>query len=128
MEKSSSSKGMHVREIWAVWGFALVGAIVSSVLIAILGTIYVISSNPGANIEFERGAALVGAAFGSSCSIPIGLLAGGAGGVLLFNRLVKRSPRRPTKSAAAWAFVIGAIISGVIFVPLGFIFFALGHI
>ena len=128
MENSNSSKGMHVREILAVWGSAFFGSIVGSVIIAILGTIYVITSNPGANVEFERGAALVGAAFGSVCSIPIGLLAGGTAGVLIFNRSVNRNPERPTFSASALAFVIGAIISGVILVPLGFIFFGLGHI
>lgn len=128
MENSNSSKGMRVREILAIWGLAFAGSIVGSVIIAILGVIYVTTSNPEANLEFERGAALVGAAFGSVCSIPIGLLAGGTAGILVFNRLVKRGSQRPALSASAWAFPIGVLISGVVLVPLGVIFFGLGHI
>lgn len=126
MENNNDNHLMSVPELLAVWGLAFAGGSLGSIVIGILGVFLAIHSYP--NTKIEHGAALVGALCGSIFSIPIGIFVGGAIGVLIFNRLLKRNSQRPALPASVSAFVISAMISGVSLVPIGFLFFALGHI
>ena len=126
MENTNQSKGLRVPELLAVWGLAFAGGTLGSIVIGILGVRLAYVSYP--NVGPAHGAALVGAVCGSFLSIPIGIFVGGVAGVFIYNFLSKRNSRRPALPAGAVAFVIGALISGVSLVPIGFLFFALGHI
>ena len=126
METTNQNKRMPVPALLAVWGLALLGGTLGSVVIGIVGVLSVMNSYPG--VEFEQGAAFVGAFCGSVFSIPTGIFAGGAVGVLIYNFLSKRNSLRPIVVASVAAFVIATVISGLTLIPLGIVFFGLGHI
>ena len=109
----------------AIAGLALLGSIFGSAVISIVGVILANRSYPNTD---EYGAALVGGFCGSVISIPIGIFVGVIVGENLFNRLTSRNAQRPALSACAVAFLISTVASGVSLVPIGFVFFALGHI
>ena len=126
MENTNQIKGMRVPELLAVWGPAFLGGTLGSIIIGFLGIRLTYISYP--NSDLAHGAAIVGALFGSLFSIPIGIFVGGVAGVFLYNFLSKRNSQRPALPAGAVAFLISALISGVSLVPIGILFFALGHI
>jgi hypothetical protein len=126
MESTNERKGMNIPEILAVWGSALVGGLLASIVIGLLGVRFVDISYP--NSGFEHGAAIVGAFCGSFFSIPFGMFWGGVAGVVIYNFLSKRNLLRPALPASAAAFVLSALLSGIVLVPIGFLFFGLGHI
>jgi hypothetical protein len=126
MENTDQRKGMPVPDLLAVWGPAIAGGLLGSLVIGILGVYYIDVSYPDS--QFEHTSALLGAFCGSIFSIPIGILGGGVAGVFLYNFLSKRKSLRPAFRAGAAAFVIGALLSGASLVPFGIIFFGLGHI
>ena len=126
MEITDQRKGMPVPDLLAVWGPVITGGLLGSLVIGILSVYYIDVSYP--NSAFEHGAAIVGAFCGSIFSIPTGILGGGVAGVLIYNFLSKRKSLRPAFRAGAAAFAIGALLSAVSLVPIGFIFFGLGHI
>ena len=114
------------RTQFGVWGLATIGSVAGSVLIGAVGILLAMINYPSA--QFEQGAAWVGTVCGSSLSIPMGIVIGGLVGSNLLDFLRHRNKPRPVRIANASAFVIGALISGVTLVPVGFFFFALGHI
>ena len=125
MENSISSKGVSTVEHLAIAGLGLLGSIFGSAVISILGIILAIRSYPNTD---EYGAALVGGFCGSVISIPIGIFVGVFVGEYIFNRLTSRNAQRPALSACAVAFLVSAVVSAVSLVPIGIVFFALGHI
>ena len=126
MENTDQRKLMNVPELLTVWGLAFAGSTLGSLVVGILGVALVYFSYP--DVEFEHGAAVVGAVFGSSLRIPFGFFAGGLTGVLTYNFLSKRKSRRPLLFANVAAIVTGALASGLSLIPVGFVFFGLGHI
>ena len=118
------TRGTGILELLLIWGVALGGSSLGSVIIGILGIVLArVTYNTS-----EAWAALVGALFGIFLSVPIGVLIGGMVGTLIATLLVYRNFKRPTLIASVSAFVMAAIISGLALVPIGFIFFAIGHI
>jgi hypothetical protein len=126
MEITNQRKGMPVPDLLAVWGAAFLGGTLGSVVIGLIGIRLAYVSYP--NSELDQGAALVGAVCGSFLSIPIGIFVGGLAGVLIYNFSSRRNSPRPAVPASLAAFMISALIAGVSLVPVGVLFFGLGHI
>ena len=119
------TRGQRIGELLLIWGVAAGGSIVGSILVGMLGYFLSRVNYPNTN---ESGAALVGAAFGMLLSVPIGIVGGGLAGTLLAALLLYLNSWRPTLIASAGALVMGAVVSGVALVPIGFVFFGIGHI
>jgi hypothetical protein len=117
--------GQRILELIWIWGAAASGSVIGSILVGILGYYLAEVNYPNTN---ESGAALVGAAFGMIFSIPIGIVGGGLAGTMSAALLVYLNSWRPTLIASASALVMGTLSSGVALVPIGFVFFGLGHI
>lgn len=117
--------GERIPELFLIWVMATGGSMLGSILVGILGYYLAQVYYPNTN---EAGAALVGAAFGMIFSIPIGFVGGGLVGTMIAAFLVYLNFWRPTLIASASALVMGTLISGVALVPIGFIFFGIGHI
>ncbi len=126
METTNQNEGMRVPPLLAIWGPAFLGSFLSSIIIGILGVILARVSYP--NVELEQGAALVGAVCGSFFSIPVGMFIGGVVGISIYSFLSRRNSLRPFLSASIAAFVTGVLASTVTIIPVGFVFFGLGHI
>jgi hypothetical protein len=119
------TRGTRIGELIAIWGVAGIGSIAGSVIIGIVGVILAIIVYPNTD---EWGAALVGAVFGSFLSVPSGMAVGGAAGTIVVYLLLRLNGGHPALVAGVGAFLIGTLVSGAILVPVGFIFFAVGHI
>lgn len=126
MEITGQSKGERVPALLAIWGPAFLGSFLGSIIIGILGVILARVSYP--NVELEQGAALVGAVCGPCFSIPVGVFVGGVVGKSIYSFLSRRNSLRPFLLTSIAAFVTGALASAVTLIPIGFVFFGLGHI
>jgi hypothetical protein len=112
-------------KVLSIWGVAAAGSVVGSVVVGLWGVLATLNAYPH---TYEYQAAFVGAGFGSMFSIPIGFFVGSLAGTLIAQLFLRRNWSRLLLAAGASAFVIGAVVSGVSLIPLGFFFFALGHI
>ena len=126
MEITEQSKGENIPALLAIGGFAFLGSFLGSIIIGILAVILARVSYP--NVELEQGAAFVGAVCGSFFSIPVGVFVGGVLGIAIYSFLSLQNSLRPFLWASIAAIVTGALASAVILIPVGFVFFGLGHI
>ncbi|HEX5840580.1 MAG TPA: hypothetical protein VFY26_22260 [Anaerolineales bacterium] len=126
MDQSESKRIARLAEVSAILVLAFIGGMVGSLAIGIVGVLLTYIYYP--NVELEHGAAMVGAFCGSLFSIPIGIAVGGAVGLVIYFALLKLTSLRPVFFASAAAFATGALAAGLALVPIGFVFFGLGHI
>ncbi|HET8671751.1 MAG TPA: hypothetical protein VFM05_14375 [Candidatus Saccharimonadales bacterium] len=119
------TKGTRNGELVVVWGAAAGGSIVGSFLMSLLGMILAMVIYP--NTE-EYAAAFVGGMFGSCVSIPAGIFVGVCVGTVIADILLRLHGGRPGFIASTGAFVTAVLAAGVSLVPVGFLFYGLGHI
>ena len=114
-----------VDKILSIPGLAIAGSIAGSAMIGIAGIIAALLAYPNTSEYLTAG---VGAVFGSVLSIPLGWIVGLLAGNMIDELALRRTGQRPAALGRASAFVISTLLSAVSLVPIGFFFFALGHI
>lgn len=127
MEFTEQSKAENIPALLAIGGAAFLGSFLGSITIGILAVILARASYPF-NVELEQGAAFVGAVCGSFFSIPFGVFVGGVLGIAIYTFLSRQNSLRAFLFASIAAIVTGALASAAILIPVGFVFFGLGHI
>ena len=108
-------------ELVLVWVLAAGGSVLGSIVIAILGYFLARANYPNPS---EGSAAVLGAVLGMGLSIPAGIIGGGGTGT----RIVTGNSSHTKLRALIVACLVGALVSGVVLMPVAFILFLLEHI
>jgi hypothetical protein len=117
------TRGARFLELVLIWIVAVGGSIVGSLITGLL--YYYLGRVDYPDDSF---ALLLGVAFGMVLGIPVGWVAGGLVGTMIAAFLVYLDTWRPMLFASAGALVLGALVSGVALVPLGWFVWAIAHI
>jgi hypothetical protein len=120
---SHTTRNAQFLNLVLIWGLAVSSSILGSIVITILGYMLAKANYPNPS---EWSAELLGAGFGMVLSIPLGSLCGGLAGTAILS--MRGYSQRPTRNASIVACLAGALFSGVVLVPTGFIMFILEHI
>jgi hypothetical protein len=110
----------------SIWGLAVGGSILGSIVIAILGYMLVKANYPTRTSEWS--AEILGAVLGMGLSVPAGIAGGGLAGTWRATSSKHADSKPAALNASSVALVVGALVSGVVLAPTTFFLFILEHI